>query len=123
MAISRSDLFPPNESAVAWTGPVEGIGEVCVREITGDDFDFVNAGRKGDDTRQLFARLIVVGVCDPSGRPLFKREQLAEVNAMKFWRLKALAGAVQDHSGITSEDAKELEGNLPATTPSGSGTD
>lgn len=123
MPLTKAELLN-RDATPAWTGPLAGVGEVSVREISGDDFDYIQ-GKPGEgvDRRELMARMVVAGVCDETGKALFGRNETAAVNAMPFRKLKLLAGAVQDHGGITDEDVEDAEGNSRATTPDASGTD
>ena len=122
MGLTKADLLQ-SEDDPAWTGDVPGVGTVSVREITGEDFEFIQ-GKPGSepDKRELMARMVVAGLCDESGKPVFSRNETSAANKMKFRKLKALAEAVQNHSGITTEDTDEL-GNSQTTTRGGPGTD
>lgn len=114
----REDLLRPCDDLTPVT--VEGVGGVWVRQLTGADFDFVRGD--GTDDATLMARLVIAGVADESGSPVFGRRDVAVVTGMPLDRLRALAEAVQNHCGVVPEDMDELAGNSATTTTSGSGT-
>ncbi len=116
-----------NGDTVAWKGKVKGVeGEVCVKAITGDEFDFIiNKNAKGEPNQhEMLARHVVGGICDESGKLLYDRNEVSAVNtSMSLRRLKALCGAVQEHCGMIDDKAKKDSGNSKTTTPNASGTD
>jgi hypothetical protein len=123
MGLTRNDILNLG-GQIPHKHHVPGFGEVYVKQVTGSDFDFVRHDNKGNlDQRGMFARLVVAGLCDEDGKPLFKRSDVAAVNDMPFGVLKTLSEIVQDHSGITDDDTDDALGNSEPTTPNDSGTD
>ena len=78
---TKAELLKP--AGVAWTGEIPGYESVSLRELTGDDNDFIFA--PGPDDKPvpdgvMLSRMIVCAVCDGEGSPVFVRTDAPLVN-------------------------------------------
>jgi len=107
MSLSKSELLGTS-TGPAWTGKAGDYGEVSVRLLTGDDYDFIRSSAKPGDPppeRELLARVVVAGLCDETGKAIFGRNEVSKVNtSIDLAKLKTLAGLVQEHGGLGEDD-------------------
>lgn len=104
-------------AGAAWTGEIPGYETVILRELTGDDNDFIYA--PGDDGIVL-SRMIVCAVCNGEGTNTFDRTDAPLVNkAFGMRKLKAYAEVINRECGLGIQPP----GNSKPTTPQDSGTD
>ena len=68
-------------------------------------------GKQTVNTKDLRARLAVLGVCDESGAQIFQREDIEALSAKSALALERVFDAVRALSGMTDQDLAELEGN------------
>lgn len=108
MSDIRTKLLQP--SAVAWSGEIAGFGEVYLRELTGDDLDYIRGGKVPDE-RAIMARIAVSVLCDADGKRLFKRNEDAQVNQSPLRHLRAISEEATKHCGLADEDVEEISGN------------
>ena len=109
MTLTKDGLLLASKTNLIQKISIEGIGTVCVRKLSYDDVMGYVRGETDEDERSIMVRLVIAGVCDEEGKPLFTKEDAAEVGAMDTNTVRKLAEAVQEHGGILPED--DAEGN------------
>lgn len=116
---TKEELLRPG--GVIWSGVVPGYESIHLRELTGDDSDFINskAGNEDPPDGVLLSRIVACAVCDENGKPVFGRTDAAMINKMFGMRkLQSYAAVINRECGAGDGGP----GNSTTTTGSGSGT-
>lgn len=112
MTFNKDAFLAPPE--VNGPFPVEGFGEVYVREIACADAGFLFKSSE-DDLMDSGVRAVIVSVCDAEGNRLFTDDDYERLKGIPAKRIQALAEVANRHSGI-ADDVDAIAGNSETTT-------
>ena len=94
--------------------PVDGFGDVYVREVPSSETMFVSSGPDDDDMERS-VRIIIAATCNADGSLVFDRDDLQSLLGVPAMRLKPLMELAVGYSGFGA-DVEAIAGNSEATT-------
>lgn len=126
--LSRDEILAADDVVKELVEVPEWGGSVWVRTPTGaarDDFEASLLSSNGDARskyRNIRARFCAQSICDDSGALLFSARDVEELGKKSAAALDRVFTVAQRLSGMTAEELKEIEGNLPGEGSSSSGS-
>ncbi|NBQ49117.1 MAG: hypothetical protein EBY40_00205 [Marivivens sp.] len=107
MSLTKSEFLQPVE--IHGPFPIDGLGEIWVREIPFADAGFIYESDSADNF-DTSLRIIVASVCDGGGVEVFSRDDYQALRKVPTKRLEKLMQVVTQHSGF-GDDVDELAKN------------
>ena len=103
MSLTKNAILATKQNSLT-SVDIDGVGTVHIRKLSYDDVMGYIRGQLDEDERFIMVRMIIAGVCDDSGVPLFERSDESEVGGLDMHVVRKLAEAVQQHGGMDIGD-------------------
>ena len=109
--MTKNDFLSPSE--VSGPFPVDGLGDVYVHQIAFGRATkiYADTASEGGGREETLAKLIVAGVHDKDGEPVFSLDDLPALLATPVAKVRPLIDLVTEHAGVDSIDVDDAVGN------------
>lgn len=96
--------------------PVDGFGEVSIRQLSVDEVDSIRVAITADDSKKddFGLRLVMMAVADESGNRVFDEADLSALRSSSNVEMDALVGKALEFNGFKKADSEKKPDSIPS---------